>query len=282
MADEVTTATTEATPVSAEAAQAVTPSSETVTSPTPAATDGATVSTEETFNAKIDPKTLSGDALRIYKKYQADYTRARQADKAKFDALQERIKSVEPLMNDPDVRAKAYYLQYGRYPEGYNPSFLPPQNAQEEKINPEEIADPVVRKIYMENQVLQQEREVRAKAEYDTMVKATNEGVKTFYEKLPQTHKTLWQENLKDITDAAMVFASKGLPVDKALSKAFNASCSDKLVEFAKLEAINSMKVKAQQPKPETSVNVAGGLVQGEFKTPEEAVRAAIQTVRGR
>ena len=284
MADEAVTepvspatpaATTDATVTTTPAA---TPASEVTQTP---ATDGSTVNAGETFNDKIDPKTLTGEALRMYKKYQADYTRARQADKARFDQLQNQINSFQPLLNDPDIRAKAYFLQYGRYPDGYQPTFAAPQQPKEEQFNVDEMT-PVEKKLWEETQKLQQESQARAKEDNDKMVKTTNEGVKNFYGKLSPEHKSLWQENLKEITENATLYASKGVPVELALKRAFNAACADKLVELGKLEAVNALKIKAQIPKPETTVNAGGGIVQGDYATPADAVRAAIAEVKSR
>src|SRR5208337_5091035 len=84
----------------------------------PASTEQSTVNAEETFT-KIDLKSFNPKELATYKKLQADFTRARQADTLKTKQLEEKIKSFEPLLSDRDVLAKAYFLQNGKYPEGY-------------------------------------------------------------------------------------------------------------------------------------------------------------------
>lgn len=249
---------------------------------TPVAGDVSTPSTTEEFSTKFDPKTLTPEGLKVYKKLQADYTRARQADKAKLEQFESQIRSYQPLLSDKDVQAKAYYLQNGRYPDGYQPWGKAEQPAATEpQINPDEIQDPLMKQMYLDNQKLKQESELRAKQDHEKMVENTNKGVTSFYDGLKPEHKTLWQENIKDIKENATLYASKGIPVDVVLRRAFNAACADKLAEMARLDGINSMKVKAQAPKPETSVNVAS-LVQGEFNTPAEAVRAAIASSRGK
>ena len=282
MADEpIGAASTEVPAAAAGSEPATTPASEpAATTPAP---DGSTERPADTFvDEKFDLKTLSAEGLKAYKKLQGDWTRARQAEKAKYQVLEERLNSIQPLMDDPDVRAKAYYRQYGKYPDGYQPTYLPPQQPKEAQINPDDITDPVTRQIYLKQLEQDKANEAAAKEKHETMVKDTFASVKTFVDKLSPAHRQLWNENIKEINESATLYASKGMPVDKALTKAFNAACADKLVELGKLEAINAMKVKAQAPKPETTVNVGAGIVAGDYNTPEEAAAAAINEINNR
>ena len=241
-------------------------------------------STEESFTTKFDPKTFTPEGLKIYKKLQGDYTRARQADKLRTQQLEEQIKSVQPLLAHKDVQATAYYLQYGKFPEGYQPMFAQAQPKQEEpQINPEEIQDPVVKQLYLDNLKMKQDYEARSKQDNEKMVENTNNGVKSFYEKLSPERKTLWQENIKDIQESATLYASKGMPVELALKKAFNSACADKLFELGKLEAMNTMRKKVETKRPESGVNIAAdSLVDGNSKTPEDAVMSAIASIRSK
>jgi len=284
MSDEIVTqaASEPATTDTASSAAAPITSEEVTTVGTGDTSTPVTTPEPDTFETKLDVKSLQGEQLRIYKKLQADYTRARQADKVKFEALQQQVSSFQPLLNDPDIKAKAHYLQYGRYPEGYTPTpvGVPQQpQTQEEQVNIDEINDPVVRKLYLDNQKLLQESQSRAQEKQAQMVENTNKGVKAFVDALTPTHKKLWQENLKEISENAVVYAKEGVPVDKALKRAFNAACADKLYEQGKLDAMTSMKQKVATVRPESGVNVADGIVKGEYKTPQDAVRAAIDSL---
>jgi hypothetical protein len=125
-----------------------------------------------------------------------------------------------------------------------------------------------------QSQSTQQERQAQ-------MVESTNKGVKSFYEALSPERKTLWQENIKDIQESATLYASKGIPVEQALKKAFNSACADKLYELGKFEAMNTMRKKSEVVRPESGVNVApDGLEAGDYKKPEDAVRAAINSMK--
>jgi hypothetical protein len=272
--ESVPSAGMETAPVSQEPTESV----------TPPVTDMPTVQPEETFT-KFDIKTLSKEGLIAYKKLQADYTRQRQQDTQKLKQWEEQIKMFQPLLSDRDVQAKIYLHQYGKYPDGYQPVKPEPVTPSQEPINYDAIQDPDLKAILQkQGQLLDQYQlaeQRRQKQEYSNMEKMTTESVKSFYDKLSVERKQIWDSNLNEIKQLAIILANGGESVDKSLVKAFNSVGADKLYELGKLEAFKTMQSKILKPKPEVGVGAgATGLDRTtKAKTAEEAVAMAMDEV---
>jgi hypothetical protein len=273
MADETITTDTVVTEVPVTETQPTTPADVKVEAPTAPVTDQSTVNTDG-FPTKVDYKSLKGESLSIYKKLQADYTKARQSDKEILTKLKEQISSLNPLLNDNDVRAKAYYLQYGKYPNDYKPSFMPPEKPKEPELDMTTL-DPVTRKIYEDNQKYQKYLQENEERQRQDLNDSTLKGVTAYVNKLSKPQRELWDKNIIAIQEFAEKSYNPKVSVDEAVKKAFYAACGDQLSELAKQEAIDAMTKKSQQPAPEKTANVAE-VVSGEFNTAEEAVRDAV------
>ena len=285
MADQVIGAEAAATEVPAvETPQATT---ETVVE-TPTAPE--TVAEQDLNNTafdKIDPSKLKGMELKLYKKWQGNFTKSTQEWKTKLDSAMKQIEAFKPLLSDPDVQAKSYFLQNGRWPEGYAKAQAPVKEP-EPQINPEDITDPFARKLYEDNLAM--------KARLDKIEGQTNEGLtqsiegtaQGYYDKLSPEQKEIWQANFSEIQDIATNLIKtdrSNTPVTekvkKALSRAFNAAAGSNLDNFKKKIAEDTekavyekIKKKKEEVRPETGLNVT--TVPGKVNSIEEAVAQAM------
>ena len=232
---------------------------------------------EESFT-KFDPKTATKEELKAYKKFQADYTRSRQEDKKKLSQMEQQITSIMPLLSDPDVKAIAYFRQFGKFPEGYTGIKAPEQVKQPDPnaITPEELAnlDPVSRKIY-ENYLRLQDQVSRNNSEkQQTMEKEAVKSVTSFREKLTEPQKKIWNANTEKIRQLSVMLAEKGAPVEDALQISFNAVAGKEMYELGKTDGLKSVQKKIEVKRPETSLNV-DTTIPTNARTLEEAFDSA-------
>jgi len=254
-----------------------------------ASPDQSTAPAEETFT-KMDLKTFSPKELATYKKLQADFTRARQADTQKTKQLEEKIKSFEPLLSDRDVQAKAYFIQNGKYPEGYQLPYAAQQPKPEEpKEPPMDLSNetPVVQAIY--NNLLQADAKLkeyeskeqrRLQEETKNIEQQAVKDVGDFYNGLKPEQQKLFAEVKDNIHKDALALVDKGIKVADAVKKAFYSNCYDKLVELGKLEALNGKKKKTEIPRPENGLNAGGEITPAkEINSPMDAFLYAEEMV---
>ncbi len=272
MVEETVTApvSTETVPTETNVPADTGKASETVTPET------GTTPEEESFT-KFDPKTATKEELKAFKKLQADYTRARQADKTKLSQMEQQISSLMPLLSDPDVKAIAYFRQFGKFPEGYQ-GIKSPEVKQPDPnaITPEELAnlDPVSRKIY-ENYLKLQDQVNRNNTEKQQgMEREAVKTVTSFRDKLSEPQKKIWNANVEKIRQLSVMLAERGAPVEEALQISFNAVAGKEMYELGKMDGLKTIKQKVETKRPETSLNV-DTTIPTTAKTIEEAFNSA-------
>jgi hypothetical protein len=217
--------------------------------------DGTTPVNPDEYT-KIDPTKLSKSELKFYKKFQGDFTKARQQDKVKLSEMEKQINSYAPLLSDPDVKAIAYFRQYGVFPQGYQGIRAPQPKPEENVINPEDIIDPIQKQMYIENQAMKEKLNSLTQSNEQTQVTGAEQKIKTFYDGLKDPAKqAIMKEHFQEMGEIADALVRKGVKVDDALKRAYNAVAADKLYDLGKQEAYSKMKAKVLTPKPEIGVN---------------------------